>query len=59
MATPVTHYAARPGEVLVSRTVKDLAAGSGLRFNERGRHALKLRQSPILDPGQVNSNVSI
>ena len=35
MATPVTHYAARPGEVLVSRTVKDLAAGSGLRFNER------------------------
>ena len=32
---------ARPGEVLVSRTVKDLVAGSGLRFNERGRHSLK------------------
>lgn len=29
---------ARPGEVLVSRTVKDLVAGSGLRFEERGRH---------------------
>lgn len=31
---------ARPGEVLVSRTVKDLVAGSGLRFEERGRHAV-------------------
>jgi DNA-binding winged helix-turn-helix (wHTH) protein/pimeloyl-ACP methyl ester carboxylesterase len=27
---------AEVGEVLVSRTVKDLVAGSGLRFNERG-----------------------
>jgi hypothetical protein len=27
--------------VLVSRTVKDLVAGSGLHFNERGRHSLK------------------
>ena len=29
------------GETLVSRTVKDLVAGSGLHFEERGRHALK------------------
>jgi len=32
---------AHPGEVLVTRTVRDLVAGSGLRFAERGRHALK------------------
>jgi len=32
---------AAPGEVLVSRTVKDLVAGSGLRFRERGAHQLK------------------
>ena len=32
---------AAPGEVLVSSTVKDLAAGSGLRFVERGEHELK------------------
>ena len=30
-----------PGEVFVSSTVKDLVAGSGLRFNDRGKHALK------------------
>jgi pimeloyl-ACP methyl ester carboxylesterase/class 3 adenylate cyclase len=41
------HVAARvaalsePGEVLVSRTIKDLVAGSGIRFEERGSHALK------------------
>jgi len=41
------HTAARvaalagPGEVLVSSTVKDLVAGSGLRFADRGTHALK------------------
>ena len=29
------------GEVLVSSTVKDLVAGSGLRFEDRGTHALK------------------
>jgi class 3 adenylate cyclase len=29
------------GEVLVSRTVKDLVVGSGLSFADRGRHALK------------------
>ncbi len=32
---------AQPGEVLVSQTVKDLVAGSGLRFADRGSHALK------------------
>jgi class 3 adenylate cyclase/pimeloyl-ACP methyl ester carboxylesterase len=47
------HIAARvsalaaPGEVLVSRTVKDLVAGSGLRFSERGRHSLKGLQEPM------------
>jgi class 3 adenylate cyclase/pimeloyl-ACP methyl ester carboxylesterase len=29
------------GEVLVSRTVKDLVVGSGLEFNSRGTHSLK------------------
>lgn len=29
------------GEVWASRTVKDLTAGSGLEFQDRGRHALK------------------
>ena len=32
---------ARGGEVLVSSTVRDLVAGSGLHFEERGAHALK------------------
>jgi pimeloyl-ACP methyl ester carboxylesterase len=32
---------AQPGEVLVSSTVKDLVAGSGLRFRERGTAELK------------------
>jgi class 3 adenylate cyclase len=41
------HVAARiaaradPGEVLVSRTVTDLVAGSGIRFEDRGTHDLK------------------
>ena len=29
------------GEVLVSQTVNDLVAGSGLEFEERGEHELK------------------
>jgi class 3 adenylate cyclase len=29
------------GEVLVSSTVRDLVAGSGIRFADRGAHALK------------------
>ena len=32
---------AAPGEVLVSQTVKDLVAGSGIAFEERGEHELK------------------
>jgi class 3 adenylate cyclase len=32
---------AGPGEVLVSSTVKDLVAGSGIRFEDRGIHTLK------------------
>ena len=32
---------AAPGEVLVSQTVKDLVAGSGIEFEERGEHELK------------------
>ncbi len=41
------HIAARvsalavPGEVLVSRTVKDLVVGSGIAFADRGSHELK------------------
>lgn len=41
------HIAARvaglaaPGEVLATRTVRDLTVGSGLEFSERGRHQLK------------------
>jgi class 3 adenylate cyclase len=32
---------AEPSEVLVSRTVKDLVAGSGIEFSDRGVHELK------------------
>jgi class 3 adenylate cyclase len=32
---------AEPGEVLVSRTVKDLVVGSRMRFTDRGVHRLK------------------
>jgi class 3 adenylate cyclase len=41
------HTAARildvagPGEILVSRTVRDLVAGSGLTLEDRGTHALR------------------
>ena len=31
---------ARPAEILVSRTVEDLVAGSGITFAGRGRHVL-------------------
>jgi class 3 adenylate cyclase len=33
--------AARPGEVLVSRTLVDLVAGSDITFDDRGEHELK------------------
>ena len=32
---------ARPGEIVVSSTVKDLVAGSGIEFEDRGMRALK------------------
>jgi class 3 adenylate cyclase len=32
---------AAPGEVLISRTVRDLVAGSGIEFEDRGTHELK------------------
>jgi uncharacterized protein (TIGR00369 family) len=32
---------AQPGEVLASSTVRDLVAGSGIEFEDRGEHALK------------------
>jgi class 3 adenylate cyclase/pimeloyl-ACP methyl ester carboxylesterase len=32
---------AEPGEVLVTGTVRDLVAGSGIEFSDRGAHALK------------------
>jgi class 3 adenylate cyclase len=32
---------AESGEALVSRTVKDLVAGSGIEFDDRGEHSLK------------------
>jgi class 3 adenylate cyclase len=32
---------AQPAEVLVSSTVKDLVAGSGIGFDDRGSHELK------------------
>jgi class 3 adenylate cyclase len=40
---------AGPGEVLVTGTVRDLVAGSGIEFSDRGRHGLK----GVLDEWQV------
>jgi class 3 adenylate cyclase len=40
---------AEPGQVFVTTTVRDLAAGSGLRFEERGIHELK----GVPEPRQV------
>lgn len=37
---------AEPGQVLVSRTVTDLVAGSGLRFADRGEHTLRGVEGP-------------
>ena len=44
---------AEPGEVLVSSTVKDLVAGSGIDFEDRGEHRLK----GIPDPWRLFSVV--
>ena len=38
--------AAGPGEVLVSRTVRDLVTGSGIALEDRGTHALKGLDDP-------------
>jgi len=35
------------GEILVSRTVKDLVAGSGLQFEDRGSHGFKGLPEPL------------
>lgn len=40
---------AEPNQILVSTTVRDLAAGSGLRFEDRGMHKLK----GVPEPRQV------
>ncbi len=45
IASRVMHEAG-PGEVLASSTVKDLVAGSGLRFADRGAHALRGVEDP-------------
>ncbi len=37
---------ARPAEILVSRTVKDLVTGSGISFSERGSHRLNGEDEP-------------
>jgi class 3 adenylate cyclase len=34
------------GDVLVSETVKDIVAGSGLRFEDRGTHELRGIEDP-------------
>ncbi len=36
-----------PGEILVSRTVRELVAGSGLLFEDRGSHVLKGIPEPL------------
>ena len=47
VAGVAVHIAARiaalagPSQVMVSRTVKDLVAGSGFEFHPRGEHTLK------------------
>ena len=37
----VRHRLVHPGEVLVSSTVRDLVAGSGITFEDRGLHVLE------------------
>jgi class 3 adenylate cyclase len=52
---------AEAGEVLVSQTVKDLVAGSGLRFEDRGSHELKGIRGEWrlyrIDPSSLHPNV--
>jgi class 3 adenylate cyclase/pimeloyl-ACP methyl ester carboxylesterase len=61
---------AEPNEVLVSQTVHDLVAGSGLMFAERGQHQLKgiaaqwhlyaatTNQQPKLTPAMTSKNLA-
>ena len=42
-ATPRTDA----GEVLTTTTVRDLVAGSGIRFDDRGEHELKGLPGPV------------
>ena len=53
---------AQPGEVLVSGTVKDLVAGSGIEFEDRGEQALKgvpgaWHLYAVADTGSTTSSV--
>jgi len=41
LVRPSPKATAGPGEVVVSSTVKDLVAGSGIEFADRGPHELK------------------
>lgn len=41
------NQSARPGEVWATSTVRDLAAGSGIRFDARGEHALPGLDRPL------------
>jgi class 3 adenylate cyclase len=45
---------AGPGEVLVSRTVRDLVTGSGIQFESRGEHTLK----GIPQPTEVYASIA-
>ena len=38
---------ARGGEILVSDVVRQLVAGKGFLFNDRGEHALKGFEDPV------------
>jgi class 3 adenylate cyclase len=51
----ITAAAAR-GEILVSPTVKDLVAGSGISFGDRGKHALKARRMSGASTRQASCN---
>jgi class 3 adenylate cyclase len=45
---------AGPGEVLVTRTVRDLVAGSGIRFDDRGVYSLK----GVTDPWALYATIA-
>lgn len=56
--------AARPGEILVSQTVRDIVIGSGLGFADRGDHDLKgvpgrWRLYSLVESGEQNEPVEI